>query len=124
MDLAKSLPNPARSHWILDRLGEICPIFYVFRPLRQVSASPETAAHPTGNRPIKPDPNTGRLWVRHLPTQSPTGWLRVGHKLDPLDPWTALVVIQYEKRPALTLQKISIKDRTIFWVGAFLDFVP
>ena len=90
LDLAKSLSNPARSHRILDRSREILPIFYFFGPFWQVLTLPETATHPTRNRPVKPNPNTGQLRVRHLSTRSPSGWLRVGHKPDPPDPWTAL----------------------------------
>ena len=113
-DLAKSLSNPARSHRILDGLGEILPIFYFFGPLWRVSTLPETTAHPTRNWPIKPDPNTGQLRVRHLSTRSPSGWLRVGHKLDP---WTALLSVTRGCNQKLTILPTNWKRETFDLLG-------
>ena len=50
LDLVKSLPDSARSHLILDGSGEISPIFSFFHGFQRVSTSPETDAHPMGNR--------------------------------------------------------------------------
>ena len=72
LNSTKSLPDAARSHRILDGVGEISLIFDGFW---WVSASLEIDAHLMENWPMKPDPLTGRLRVRHLATRSLTGWL-------------------------------------------------
>ena len=78
--LTGSWPNRARSR-------RFWPFFYVFR---QVSASPKTDATHWKTDPRNSTLLTGRLQVENLPTRSLTGRLWVGHKPNPLDPWTPL----------------------------------
>ena len=65
----------------------------IFDGFRRVSASLETDPTRQTSDPRNPTLLMGRLRVGFLQTRSLTGWLRVGHKLDPPDPWTALVLL-------------------------------
>ena len=73
----------ARSRWFLLFFCVFC----------QVSAEAETDATCGQTDLRNPTLLRGQLWVENLPTWSLTGWLRVGHKPDPPDPWTPLLTI-------------------------------
>ena len=82
-DLVKSLLDLARSHRILDRSGEISPIFSFFQWFLAGFSFTQNRCSPDGKPTRKTRSLVVRLRVGHLPTRSPVGRLQVRHKPDP-----------------------------------------
>lgn len=70
----------------LARSRQIWRDLAAFRRIPVRSVSPETNHHPPATRTDESVTATGRLRVEKPPTQTVTGWLRVGQKPDPPDP--------------------------------------
>ena len=69
--------------------GNVCRIRRLSQPTEPTRTPPEHHPNP---KPTRPSDAGGRFRVPPPPTRRMAGRVRIGSKIDPPDPWTALVV--------------------------------
>ena len=128
--LVEILPDPTRSHWILDGSGKISLDLArsrcILKDFSEIGFT-QNRPPPTSDSNRRIHYCYGSVAGEKPPTQTVTGQLRVGQKPDPPDSWTApvsrmTIVFAYIHSHIVFCKKVPLKAILYISTNCFINY--